>query len=102
MQQYSRDLKKELSVEEGEVELEEGMALFHQWTSHNQWSMHPKTGPHHRHVGTLFHRTPKLEDKKGRKYVVTDIENPHHTSVVRVRPPTETSEKYSVLTESGV
>lgn len=108
--QCSRELKDQISVEEepkSDVD-EEAMALFHLWTIHNQYTAHNKSGVRQRHVETLFEELPSEPEakpkpkKEGREFVVTDIDKPHHTSVVRVRPPSEKSEKYSVSKESGV
>ena len=73
------------------------------------YTMHNVTGLRQRRIDTIFEEQdeqekPANQEKpaKGREFLVTETENPHHTSIVRVRPPTKDTEQYSVLTESGV
>jgi hypothetical protein len=54
------------------------------------------------HVSTIFSEAEDKPKKNVREFHVVETENPHHTSVVRVQPPTDDSNTYSVKTESGV
>jgi hypothetical protein len=60
------------------------------------YSVHPKDQSQQPHVNTIF-----SEPKKGvREFHVVETENPHNTSVVRVQPPTDESNPYSVMSQS--
>ena len=50
----------------------------------------------HSHVSEIFSKP------KTREFHVVETENPHRSSIVRVRPPDEESATYFVTTESGV
>ena len=66
------------------------------------YSLHPKKTDDQPHIRTIFSEQ-EVKPKKGvREFHVVETENPHHTSTVRVHPPTEDSNTYSVETESGV
>ena len=67
-------------------------------------AQHLREKEHQPHISTIFpEQEPIPEPKKNvREFHVVDPERPHHTSIVRVQAPTDVSNTYSVLTESGV
>jgi hypothetical protein len=107
LQKFSREVKRFVSKEEpeGEDNTADKEAMILQNTLRNlqtHYSVHPTEKSHQPHVETIFSE-PEIKPKKGvREFHVVDPENPHHTSVVRVQPPTDDSNTYSVTTESGV
>ena len=92
-------MSKDADIDENYITEKEAMLLQNQLRNlQTHYSLPPTDKSHQPHVSTIF-----SEPKKGvREFHVVETENPHHTSVVRVQPPTDESNTYSVKTESGV
>ena len=106
LQRFSRHLKRLLSKEELEDNTADKEAMILQNQLRNlqtYYSLHSTDKNHQPHVSTIFSEPEDKPKKSVREFHVVETENPHHTSVVRVHPPTHESKTYSVtVTESGV
>ncbi|CAB4014002.1 Hypothetical predicted protein, partial [Paramuricea clavata] len=105
LHKFSRHIKRLVSKEEPEVNTADKEAMDLQNTLRNAqtyYSLHPTDKAHQPHVSAIFSEPEDKPKKSVREFHVVETENPHHTSVVRVQPPTDDSNTYSVKTESGV
>ena len=102
MQQVSRDIKRLVSkagsdedkADNDEIILENHLRTLQTYYTAQQ-TLERRKQPH---ISTIF----RERRKNVREFHVVETENPHVQSVVRVRPPTEESNTYSVTTETGV
>ncbi|CAB4014001.1 Hypothetical predicted protein [Paramuricea clavata] len=105
LHKFLRHVKRLVSKEEPEDSTADKEAMILKNTLRNlqtYYSLHPTDKAHQPYVSTIFSESEAKPKKGVRKFHVVETENPHHTSVVRVQPPTDDSNTYSVTTESGV
>jgi hypothetical protein len=104
LQKVSRNLKRLVSRDDlDNIADKETMIVQNQLRNlQTHYSVHPTDKSHQPHVSTIFSEAEDKPKKNVREFHVVETENPHHTSVVRVQPPTDDSNTYSVKTESGV
>ena len=85
-------MKRLVSKDDGDEDIADHLKTLHTYYTAHQTHLKSK----HPHVSEIFSKP------KTREFHVVKTENPHHSSIVRVRPPDEESATYSVTTESGV
>ncbi|XP_028409628.1 uncharacterized protein LOC114532342 [Dendronephthya gigantea] len=108
MHKTSRNLRRLVSRDDVDENIAEKQEMNLQHILRNlqtYYTQQSKEKTRQPHVETIFSKPqkPSPKPKKSiREFHVVETENPHHTSVVRVESFDESSNKYSVKTESGV
>ena len=104
MQQVSRGIKRLVSLEDDDEDMENHLKTLQTYYT-TQQTMGISKQPH---VGKIFSEpepepAQEIKPKKSvKEFHVFETENPHYTSIYRVIPPTNEADSYSVTTESGV
>ncbi|CAB4014000.1 Hypothetical predicted protein [Paramuricea clavata] len=104
LNKVSRNLKRLVSRDDlDNIADKEAMIVQNQLRNlQTYYSLHPTDKSHQLHVSKIFSEPEDKPKKSVREFHVVETENPHHTSVVRVQPPTDDSNTYSVTTETGM